>query len=154
MNDDHKTPRQQRVVFGEAADLYDRARPGYPEQLVDDVLAFVGVDSPRVVEIGAGTGKATVAFATRGLEIVAIEPSAEMAAVARRNCALFSRVSLRMSDFEDWQNDSGSFDLLISGQAWHWVSPGVRYVKARRLLEPSGSLALFWNRPVWEHSAM
>jgi SAM-dependent methyltransferase len=142
------------VVFGEAADLYDRARPGYPQQLVADVVAFAGVDDPRILEIGAGTGKATTQFAARGVEIVAIEPSAEMAAVARRNCAAFPRVSIRVSDFEDWQNDTGPFDLLLSAQAWHWIAPDVRYMKAARLLEPSGCLALFWNRPVWASEAM
>ena len=77
--------REQRFVFGEVADLYDRARPGYPEQLVEDVLRFRGLPAPRVLEVGAGTGKATVVFAARGLEIVALEPTPEMAAVAARN---------------------------------------------------------------------
>ncbi|HYR61536.1 MAG TPA: hypothetical protein VET24_02725 [Actinomycetota bacterium] len=48
--------REQRFVFGEVADLYDRSRPGYPEPLVDDVLAYCGRRSPRVLEVGAGTG--------------------------------------------------------------------------------------------------
>src|ERR1039458_4096462 len=78
--------REQRFIFGEVAELYDRARAGYSATLVDDVLSFVGVDSDRLraLEVGAGTGKATVAFAVRGLEILALEPSLEMATVARR----------------------------------------------------------------------
>ena len=147
MTDDPETERKQRVVFGEDADLYDRARPGYPDQLVADVLDFVGIDAPRVIEIGAGTGKATIEFA-------AIEPSAEMAAVAGRNCAAFPQVSLQLSDFEDWQNDTGRFDLLISAQAWHWIAPDVRYLKACGLLQPFGCLALFWNRAVWANREM
>src|SRR2546427_238382 len=76
--------REQRFVFGEVADLYDRARPGYPEALVDDVLECCGLPAPRVLEVGAGTGKATVAFAARGLEIVALEPPAGRASGASR----------------------------------------------------------------------
>jgi ubiquinone/menaquinone biosynthesis C-methylase UbiE len=85
--------RQQRLVFGEVAELYDRARAGYPEALIDDVISFAGGDGPslRALEVGAGTGKATMGFATRGLEILALEPSADMAAVARRNCQQFPK---------------------------------------------------------------
>ena len=74
--------RQQRLVFGEVAELYDRARAGYPEALIDDVISFAGGDGPslRALEVGAGTGKATVGFASRDLEILALEPSADMAA--------------------------------------------------------------------------
>ncbi len=69
--------REQRLVFGEDAELYDKARAGYPESLVDDVLAFVGGKAPQVraLEVGAGTGKATMSFARRGVDIVALEPS-------------------------------------------------------------------------------
>src|SRR5439155_3047645 len=49
-----------------AGDPYDQARPGYPQALVGDVLAFAGMASPRTLEIGAGTGKATVAFCRPG----------------------------------------------------------------------------------------
>ncbi len=50
----------QRLAFGSVAELYDRARPSYPEALVDDVIAFAGVMPPtRLLEVGAGTGKAT-----------------------------------------------------------------------------------------------
>jgi hypothetical protein len=54
-------------VFGEVAELYDQARPSYPAVLFDDVIAFAP-QSPRVLEVGAGTGKATVLLAERGLE--------------------------------------------------------------------------------------
>ena len=44
--------------------------------------------------------------------------------------------------------------MLFSAQAWHWISPDVRYFKAREVLEPGGLLALFWNRPRWEASPL
>src|SRR5712692_3838624 len=94
--------REERFIFGEVAGLYDQARPGYPEALVDDVLAYVGQVSPRVLEVGAGTGKATVAFAARGLQILAIEPAPEMAAMASRNCEAFPGVTVEVTTFEEW----------------------------------------------------
>jgi SAM-dependent methyltransferase len=146
---------EQRLSFGTIAELYDRTRPSYPAALVDDVLAFCGVQRPRVLDVGAGTGRATVLFAPRALSVLAIEPSAEMAAIGRRNCAQFGdAVSFELEDFERWQPGDRRFDLLISGQAWHWVAPGVRTERARALLAAGGALALFWNTQQWRRSEL
>jgi SAM-dependent methyltransferase len=144
--------REQRFIFGEVAELYDRARAGYSATLVDDVLSFVGVDSDRLraLEVGAGTGKATVAFAVRGLEILALEPSLEMATVARRNCREFPRVHIASITFEDWPVEAGGFGLLFAAQSWHWVDPEVRWVRAAQALRPRGSLALMGHQVAWQ----
>lgn len=148
--------REQRLIFGEVAELYDQARAGYPDALVDDVISFAGGGGPRLraIEVGAGTGKATVSFAARGLEIVAIEPSAEMAAVARRNTAPFPGVRIEETSFEDWAAPPGGFGLVYSAQAWHWVRPEVRWRKAAQALRPGGTLALFWNRTRWDEQPL
>lgn len=144
--------REQRLVFGEVAELYDSARAGYPDALIADVLSFAAADQPglRAVEVGAGTGKATVSFAARGLEIVAIEPSAAMAAVARRNTAEFPGVCVEETSFEEWLAPRGAFRLLYSAQAWHWITPEVRCVKAASVLAPGGTIALFGHRVQWQ----
>jgi SAM-dependent methyltransferase len=143
--------REQRVVFGEVAETYDAVRPGYPERLVEDVLAFgrVGADD-RVLEVGAGTGKATVAFAAHGTHVLALEPSAPMAAIARRHCADRPNVTFDVTSFEDWPLQPHAFALLISAQAWHWVAPEVRYRRAHEALRRGGAVALFWNRPEFD----
>jgi SAM-dependent methyltransferase len=146
--------REQRFVFGEVPDLYDRARPGYPQALVGDVLTFVGMLLPRTLEIGAGTGKATVAFATRGFEILALEPAPAMAAVATRNCAAFPGVTVEVGTFEEWQGSGTGFDLVFAAQSWQWLRPGVRCRKAREALRAGGALALFWNIPLWEDAGL
>jgi SAM-dependent methyltransferase len=146
--------RQQRLVFGEVAELYDKARAAYPDALVDDVIAFAGGPALRALEVGAGTGKATVSFAVRGLDILALEPSAEMAAVARRNCRQFPRVRIEEASFEDWPAEPGGYGLLYSAQAWHWVRPEVRYQKAAEVLNPRGALALFWHRTAWRRESL
>ena len=143
--------REQATVFGEVADLYDKARAGYADQIVDGVLAFAG-GSPhdiRAVEVGAGTAKATVAFAARGVGILALEPDPAMAAVAARNCAPFPRVRIEVRTFEEWRPDAQRFELLFSAQAWHWVDPEVRWTKAASVLVPGGTVAIFWHRTDW-----
>ena len=77
--------REQRLVFGEVAELYDRHRPAYPGVVVDDLIGLAALGpGALVLEVGAGTGKATAMFAQRGIRVLAVEPSAEMAVVARR----------------------------------------------------------------------
>jgi len=144
--------REQRLVFGEVAELYDRARAGYPAALVDDVLGFAQGDGPglRALEGGAGTGKATAAFGARGLDILALEPSPAMAEVARRNCRAFPGVRVTEASFEDWPGPPGGFGLVYSASAWHWVDPAVRNRKAAEVLSPGGTLALFWHRVRWQ----
>jgi SAM-dependent methyltransferase len=143
--------RERRLIFGEIAELYDRSRPSYPAALVEDLMQLAGLDGDRtVLEIGAGTGKATVAFASRGIPVLGLEPSEAMAAYARRNCARYPGVRIEVSDFERWQPDNGQYPLLYAAQAWHWIAPEVRYRKAREVLADGGVLAAFWNRPRWE----
>ena len=67
--------------FGAVADEYERMRPGYPAELVGDVVGFAFGTVDRALEVGAGTGKATLAFADRGIAVTALEPDKAMAAV-------------------------------------------------------------------------
>jgi SAM-dependent methyltransferase len=149
--------RERRLLFGEVADTYDRFRPSYPDALVDDVLALAreaaGVaadDELEVLEVGPGTGKATLSFAARGVRVLGIEPSAEMAGLARENLAAYPGVRVIESDFERFSPDGARFPLLYSAQAWHWVSPEQRYSLARAVLIDGGVLATFWNRVDWD----
>jgi SAM-dependent methyltransferase len=145
--------RERRLVFGEVAELYDRHRPTYPPALIDDLVAEAGLDGRQaVLEVGAGTGKATALFAARGIPVVAVEPSAEMAAVARRSLAEDGEVAIEESDFEGWDPRGRQFPLLFSAQAWHWVTPEAGLAKARDVILPGGVLAPFWNRVAWEQA--
>lgn len=142
--------REQRLVFGEVAELYDQHRPAYPDALIDELVAVAGLEAGAVVlEVGPGTGKATAMFAARGFGVLGVEPSTEMAAVARRVCAGYPRVQIEQADFERWDPAGRTFRLLYAAQAWHWVEPDVGFPKAAAVLTPGGVLAAFWNRPVW-----
>ncbi len=137
---------ERRFIFGEAADVYDRARPGYPAEAIAAVLTFAQPpQGGRLLEVGSGTGKATVPFAATGLRVLGLEPSPEMAALAVRNCAAYPNVQIEIVTFEDWTPEPSAFDIVLSAQAWHWVSRDVGFSKARKVLVPSGTLALLWN---------
>ena len=148
MSEPVRTDRPQRLVFGEVAGLYDRARPGYPASLIDDLVSWAQPGG-RALEIGAGTGKATRLLAARGVSVVGIEPSAEMAAYARAATESLGNVEIIESDFERWRPGGVTFPLAYAAQAWHWVDQDSGYSHARAALAPGGHLVAFWNRPAW-----
>ena len=131
----------RRTSFDRKAELYDAVRPSYPAALVEDVMARC--TPRRMLEIGAGTGKATVVFARAGREIVAIEPGAQLAAVLRRNVAGFPHVTVEGTTFEAY--GGSGFDLVYAAQALHWIAPAARYARPAALLRPGGALAAITN---------
>jgi SAM-dependent methyltransferase len=132
-----------RRTFDEVPELYDRARPKYPREVFDDLVSLTGLArGDRILEIGPGTGQATLPLAERGLEIVGLELGAGLAAVARRNLAAHPRVQIVEATFEDWDPGGERFDAVVAFTAFHWIDPATRYVRSAELLRPGGHLAV------------
>ncbi|MFI7364169.1 class I SAM-dependent methyltransferase [Streptomyces sp. NPDC050149] len=130
-------------TFDEDAELYDRARPGYPPEMYEDLAEFAGArPGSRVLEVGCGTGQATVPLADRRCRITAVEAGPSMAAVARRNLDGAAGVEIITSDFESWPLPEDLFDVVFAATAFHWIDPAVRMVKAAEALRPGGTLAV------------
>jgi SAM-dependent methyltransferase len=131
------TNRTRAESFGSDALAYDLVRPGYPPELIDDLVA----DGPRsALDVGCGTGKAARLLEARGVRVLGLEIDLRMAEVARGH-----GIPVVVSAFETWEADGRSFDLIVSGQAWHWIDPVRGARKAGALLRPDGLLGLFWN---------
>jgi SAM-dependent methyltransferase len=133
-------------VFGEVADIYDRVRLPYPDELVDDVLRYseITAGGRRALEVGAGTGRATVAFAARGVPVVAVEPDPAMAGVLRGRAGRFPGVEVVRRTFEEFR-PAERFGLLFSAEAWHWTAPASRWSLAGRALAEGATFAVFWH---------
>jgi len=145
---------RRRATFDTAALRYDRARPGYPAALFADVVALSGIPpSGRILEIGCGTGQATLPFARRGYRIVCVELGPHLAALARHNLAAFPDVEVRVGAFEETPLAPASFDLAIAASSFHWLDPAVALPKIAAALKPGGAIALFWNRHVWTEAS-
>jgi len=98
--------------------------------MFDDLAAAVVAPGARVLEIGCGTGQATVPLAERGYRIVAVELGTDMAAVARRNLAAFDAVEVVTAAYEEWPLPGEPFDVVFSATAFHWIDPAVRVSKS------------------------
>ena len=129
--------RQVAESFGADAERYDRARPRYPDALVEQIA--VASSGPDVLDVGCGTGIAARQFQAAGCRVLGVEPDARMADFARR-----TGVETEVAKFEDWESAGRVFDAVIAGMAWHWVDPVEGAAKAAQLLRPGGRLAVFW----------
>jgi SAM-dependent methyltransferase len=139
-----ETREPLRRTFDSAADLYDAARPEYPERLFDDLVELAALEpGDRLLEIGCATGKATRPLLARGFSVVCVELGAQLAEKARQDLAGLP-VEIHVEPFETWRGDAGAFDLVYAATAWHWVDPAARYRKAHELLRTGGHLA-FWS---------
>ena len=151
----------RRATFDSVAEQYDAARPTYPEALLDDLVELTQIpEGGRLLEIGPGTGKASVALAGRGFELLGVELGEGLASVARRRLAAFPAAEIVIADFEQWEPEHAEFDAVVAFTSLHWIAPGLRYTKTSRLLRPGGALAVvqpeqvllpgvdvrFWNR--------
>jgi SAM-dependent methyltransferase len=129
-----------RTSFGSVAELYDRARPEYPRVVFDDIAELAGLEpGAAVLEIGPGTGKATVELVRRGYEVTGVELSPELAAVARR---AVPEAEIVVADFEEWEPLEARFDAVTAFTTFHWLAPEIRCTKPAQLLRPGGALAV------------
>jgi len=122
--------------FGVDARGYDHARPTYPEELIERVVA--GRPEPTVLDIGCGTGIAARQFQSAGCVVVGLDPDARMVAYASEQ-----GLEAEVATFEEWEPAGRSFDIVTAAQSWHWVDPAVGPRKVADLLHPGGRLAIF-----------
>ena len=136
----------ERLVFGVDAHRYDTYRPSYHPDLFAWLAEEFRINGDAVVlEIGAGTGIASTQMLYYGPEMHFVEPSLPMAEILATKLDPDVPSTIFNSDFESTDLGDSSYDLVISGQAWHWLTPGLRSSKVARLLRKGGGLAVFWN---------
>lgn len=138
--------KNRRYSFDEASREYDEVRPGYPNELVEDVIRISSIpEDGRVLEVGCGTCQATIPFAVRGYSMLCLDLGRELVEIARDRCKDYPNVEILCKSFEDWKPEMEAFDLLISATAFHWIPPEIGYTKAAETLNDTGYIALFWN---------
>ena len=131
--------------FDAFADNYHSVRPGYPTQVFKDIGSQCELDeNSRLLEIGAGSGIATVDLAKFGCHVSAIEPGSHLAAIAKTQTREFDKVEIFEGTFEDFRANQ-KFDAVAAFTAFHWLNREDKYREIANLLEDSGHLVLVWN---------
>lgn len=131
--------RQRSLSFGSEAAAYERGRPSYPPEAIDWLLPPGARD---VLDLGAGTGKLTTRLVERGLDVVAVDPIAEMLELL--SSALPDTPAL-LGTAEQIPLPDNSVDAVLVAQAWHWFDPEQAVAEVARVLRPGGRLGLVWN---------
>ena len=140
-NQSANEPHRRRDIaesFGTDAERYDRARPRYPDDLIQRIVS--AAPGPDLLDVGCGTGIAARQFQAAGCRVLGVEPDARMAELARR-----LGTDTDVAKFEDWEPGERRFDAVVAGTAWHWIDLAAGAAKAAQALRPGGLLVPFWN---------
>jgi len=132
--------RSAAIGFDKAADVYERARPGYPKEAIDYVVEQLG-DGP-IVDLAAGTGKFTRELIARGLDVIAVEPVEGM---RRTFEGVLPDVPLLAGTAESLPFDDQSVGAITAAQAAHWFDAARAVKEFHRVLRARGRIALIWN---------
>jgi len=134
---------ERGLLFDSVGDLYDIARPHYPTALYDAIAELIPPPA-NALEIGAGSGQATVDLAQLGYHVIAIEPGPRMAALLLQKLVVFPNCQIWTGRFEDW-NEETKFDLVTGGTSLHWLELATMPRRVAAVMRPGGILAPFWG---------
>ena len=132
--------------FTGKADVYQKFRPGYPEELYEYLCKYYLPSGGAVADVGAGTGKFAEGFIRRNITTFCVEPNADMARVLKENYGKYPNFRHIPSPAENICLPQGSVDLVTAAQAFHWFDGQAFYACCRKILKENGAVALIWNR--------
>ncbi|MDD3242965.1 MAG: class I SAM-dependent methyltransferase [Eubacteriales bacterium] len=137
-----------RKTFNEDAANYDRYRPDYPREMMDEIAAYAHLGAgSTALEMGPGTGQATQAVLETSCRVTAAELGENLANFLAQKFAHCPSLEVRQGDFMQLSLPQGSYDLFFSGTAFHWLPRAQALARVKSLLKPGGTAALFWNHP-------
>jgi len=132
-------------TFDKTAEIYQRARPGWPSEALDHVIEQLGLDrTATVLDLGAGTGKLTRMLVDRFGNVVAVEPLDGMRTLLE---SLIPKAETHAGNAESIPLGDDSVDAVFSADAFHWFDGELALAEIARVLRPRGGLVLMWNEP-------
>lgn len=137
--------KEESEIFNKAADYYDRYRPSYPLEIINVLEQKTGIKAgSRLLEIGAGSGKATELFIGKGYDILCIEPGEKLVEIGNLR---FKDENIRFEKarFEEYKLPKNTYDCIFAAQSFHWIPQPIGFQKCSYTLKKGGYLALIWN---------
>lgn len=133
-------------VFKDVISDYEIARPGYPIELFNDIVDFSFLkNDAKLLEIGSGPGQATEYFVKKGYSTTGLEIEEKQVQYLLEKFSEYHNFNSICSMFEDYEGLEGTYDLIFSATAFHWIKPEIGYPKAYHLLKNNGTIAIFWH---------
>lgn len=132
-------------MFNQAAQYYDKYRPGYPKEIIDSLILVSGItEGSDLLEIGCGSGKATRQLVGYGFNIFGIDPGEDLVRIGNDR---FKNDSIHFvkGRFEEYDFKDAKFDVVFAAQSFHWVPQPIGYQKCADILKDNGYIALLWN---------
>ena len=135
-------------TFDTVSSVYDKFRPGYTEELYKMIFDYIDLDqSSYTVEVGIGSGQATLPFLKTRCNLTAVEYGEHFSELCREKFKIYPNFSVITSKFEDTQLKNNTYDLVYSASAFHWVPEEIGYTKVFDMLKSGGAFARFANHP-------
>lgn len=136
------------ATFDTEASKYDKMRPGYADELFQAIFEYVKIgEGSRVVEVGSGSGQATLPVLKTGCELTSVEYGENFSRILMEKFGGYKGFKVITGKFEDVDLEDDAYDLVFSATAFHWVPEGIGYPKVYSALKPGGAFARFANRP-------
>ena len=135
-------------TFDTVAEKYERMRPGYVDELYQEIFDYVPIDeNSNVIEVGSGGGQATEPILKTGCKVTAIEYGKEFSALLQKKFRKYPKFEVITGKFGEAELQSNAFDLIFAASAFHWVPEDIGYQKVFDLLKNGGAFARFANHP-------
>lgn len=136
------------ATFDTEASKYDKMRPGYADELFQAIFEYVKIgEGSRVVEVGSGSGQATLPVLKTGCELTSVEYGENFSRILMEKFGGYKGFKVITGKFEDVGLEDDAYDLVFSATAFHWVPEEIGYPKVYSALKSGGAFARFANRP-------
>lgn len=135
-------------TFDTVTSTYEKLRPGYVKELYEEIFEYIPLHTgSKVVEIGIGSGQATLPILESGCTLTAVEYGEHFSELCRKKFIDYPKFSVITGKFEDIDFVPDSCDLIYSASAFHWVPEEIGYTKVFTMLKSGGAFARFANHP-------
>lgn len=135
-------------TFDTVASTYEKFRPSYPADLYRMIFNYTAINEYcRAVEVGIGSGQATLPILKTGCMLTAVECGKEFSKLCKEKFKEYPNFSVVTNKFEDTLFESNTYDLVYSATAFHWIPESIGYTKVFSMLKSGGVFARFANHP-------